>query len=626
MNQNPRNLIESLPQSGKPAEYARIVAVHKGKVDVIKINGTAIIHDVQLTGDASPARDDIVQLQKQGLRYIAMAQSINVMDPTSQMVINVANTNGEYADYDPFVKLAGDTMTGILYINPVISAMGDPSYSNPYGSGYRVGQIIIESNAFNANTADRLDDLIDNDLDWNLKMDGSAAGKWVIFTFPTLQNITEMDWGGFLSFSNGTWQIQGSNDKSTWTVIQVDSEDTFTWYVNAFGSYTPIHMAGNANFYKYYKMVGVSGTVGNGMYPYFYHVNFKTAGGTGLALSIGLPGQPASFTVTNTGDVYIGGILSLAGNLVTLGSIVAAILESTATATGEPPIVLHSEGLITHLNADLLDWYHASKTPAANTIPVADSNGYLSGGWLSPSTNYVPYTGATQNVNLGVHHIIASMLESTATASGDSPFTVISEHVVTHLNADMVDGKHASEIVSVPPGGTTDQVLAKASNTDGDTHWETMDLSDYVPYWGATTDVDLNGHYLHTVGDMAAWIGQFGRSTSGHRFNRIDENGWQFITQGPFSQYVLFSIDASGDGLINTLSLVEPDLPPLIVASEALVTNLNADMVDGKHIADIVSSDSNIAEIKDRLDEIEEFIETLGFIPSGTVPGMPWIP
>jgi hypothetical protein len=84
------------------------------------------------------------------------------------------------------------------------------------------------------------------------------------------------------------------------------------------------------------------------------------------------------------------------------------------------------------------------------------------------SNVFVPFVGATLDVDLGTQNltttgiITASRFISTV-AIGTAPFTVTSTTVVTNLNADLLDGQHASA---------------------------------FVPYVGATTDVDLGTHYL----------------------------------------------------------------------------------------------------------------------------------
>ncbi|MGC9090094.1 MAG: hypothetical protein ACP5IV_08145, partial [Caldisericia bacterium] len=54
--------------------------------------------------------------------------------------------------------------------------------------------------------------------------------------------------------------------------------------------------------------------------------------------------------------------------------------------------------------ADTVDGFHASQTPAPNTIPVADSNGKIDTGWVNasatPLANQIPILDANANLIL----------------------------------------------------------------------------------------------------------------------------------------------------------------------------------------------------------------------------------
>jgi hypothetical protein len=49
-------------------------------------------------------------------------------------------------------------------------------------------------------------------------------------------------------------------------------------------------------------------------------------------------------------------------------------------------------------NSDQVDGFHASQTPAANTIPVADANGKIADGWLSD----IPLVNARMSANQSI--------------------------------------------------------------------------------------------------------------------------------------------------------------------------------------------------------------------------------
>jgi hypothetical protein len=111
--------------------------------------------------------------------------------------------------------------------------------------------------------------------------------------------------------------------------------------------------------------------------------------------------------------------------------ITAQRFISTAS-TGTAPLQVSSTTLVGNLNSDLLDGYHASTTPSANTIPALDSDGALN---LPPSgtpvkVNGQPYTDRTFYVDQAKGND-----DNPGTSS--SPFKTI-----------------AKAIQSVPSGGT----------------------------------------------------------------------------------------------------------------------------------------------------------------------------
>lgn len=123
-----------------------------------------------------------------------------------------------------------------------------------------------------------------------------------------------------------------------------------------------------------------------------------------------------------------------------------------------------------------------------------DSNGVEE--LIAATGDFIPYIGASSNVNLGTHKLIADTIEDTTGAArllvtpgpfwstngvflatrfissvaiGTAPFSVTSTTVSTNLNADLLDGQHG-------------------------TYYATA--SGYVPYTGATTDLSLGTNQL----------------------------------------------------------------------------------------------------------------------------------
>jgi hypothetical protein len=127
---------------------------------------------------------------------------------------------------------------------------------------------------------------------------------------------------------------------------------------------------------------------------------------------------------------------------------------------------------------------------------------------------FVPFLGANLDVDLGAHTITATRFISSATTlSGLAPFTVNSTVLVANLNADLLDGQHmptyttplsvtagVSPVVSLAGLTTIGTATYLVRVNAAGTAWEYLNpatlLAGYVPYTGATADVDLGTHFL----------------------------------------------------------------------------------------------------------------------------------
>ena len=89
--------------------------------------------------------------------------------------------------------------------------------------------------------------------------------------------------------------------------------------------------------------------------------------------------------------------------------------------------------------------------------------------FISALSNYVPYTGATTDVDLGGKHLIttsyvtAQNFNSTAT-TGIQPWFTTSTTMNTNLNADLLDGSHASAFAGAL--GADDNYVTDAEKTN----------------------------------------------------------------------------------------------------------------------------------------------------------------
>lgn len=114
-----------------------------------------------------------------------------------------------------------------------------------------------------------------------------------------------------------------------------------------------------------------------------------------------------------------------AGDTITGNLTLNSQLISTVP-TGTPPLSVSSSTIVTNLNSDMVDGFHASQTPGANLIPVADSSGKLNPGWLpggasgfsfsawhvlnpiNANTRYIPY--AIGSAELTTHTLTANRI------------------------------------------------------------------------------------------------------------------------------------------------------------------------------------------------------------------------
>lgn len=152
--------------------------------------------------------------------------------------------------------------------------------------------------------------------------------------------------------------------------------------------------------------------------------------------------QESTYYINNTGGL-INGNLTINGQLI-----------STVT-TGIPPFVITSTTVNTNLNADLLDGHHSDYFEQALTFnyPLTRSGNTIN---LSYNTNNLKLTNnqlntiqniATDSSPTFMDLTLNGFLISTV-PTGNAPIYVSSLTVCDNLNADLLDGKHASNLIS----------------------------------------------------------------------------------------------------------------------------------------------------------------------------------
>ncbi len=150
------------------------------------------------------------------------------------------------------------------------------SYANTGGSGDRQSIITITQGAsgviggafppvawINGITNDQTDYWSNQTLD--------GTNTFLIFDFGSGHSpiINEIKYYQETSGGQGTWKFQGSPDASTWT----DLGTTFT--LGGVTTQTITAPSANTTGYRYYKLLGMSGSCNNG--PYVFEIEFKIA-------------------------------------------------------------------------------------------------------------------------------------------------------------------------------------------------------------------------------------------------------------------------------------------------------------------------------------------------------------
>ncbi|WP_020616156.1 phage tail protein [Paenibacillus daejeonensis] len=198
-------------------------------------------------------------------------------------------------------------------------------------------------------------------------------------------------------------------------------------------------------------------------------------------------------------------------------------------STGSSPMIVSNTTKVDNLNADLLDGYHAGTSNTANTIVVQDSNR-----------------------DIAVRRVTANAPQ------GTSPFAVSSTTVVGSLNADLLDGFHASAT------SAANSVVVQDANQDITVRRLISNMANgTAPLVVTSTTVvpNLNA-------DMVD-----GRHAD------MDITPFTLAVRDP---------DGSVGGY-HLIALAPQGKPPLYVSSTTVITNLNADMLDGMHLHELAT-------------------------------------
>jgi hypothetical protein len=200
--------------------------------------------------------------------------------------------------------------------------------------------------------------------------------------------------------------------------------------------------------------------------------------------------------------------------------------------SGTAPLQVASSTGITNLNADLWDGYQFSDF-LDQAVRTTDS----------PSFNRITST----------------------IAPGTAPFTVASSTGVTNLNADLLDGYHASYFQSALTTGN----MTASSPIAVDQTRQVIGGAVVISHIATAGNI-----HLPTDGSSNQLLKNSGASGTG---------AWGTVTENVGALAAITTIGMSGQ-LTNT---VAPGTSPFVVSSNTAVLLLNADYWDGYHYADL---------------------------------------
>jgi hypothetical protein len=244
------------------------------------------------------------------------------------------------------------------------------------------------------------------------------------------------------------------------------------------------------------------------------------------------------------GDAAPAQKLSVTGNIAATGQLTSTV------ATGTAPLTVASTTLVSNLNADLLDGLHSATANTVSTVVARDASGNFSAGTITAaltgnaSGSAATFTSTTQN----------------------SQFNSIGVGVAASANAGQIN---ASNVIA----------------------------SGYVTGYGGV------GQLQAVSGSVSSWYNSFLRNdgVNVYLLSSAVQTTQALATNASFNAYRPFSwalttgavtIDGTGIGTsfggtitgTRLISNIATGTAPLTVASTTLVTNLNADLLDGLHL------------------------------------------
>ncbi|MBI5065614.1 hypothetical protein HZA97_05240 [Candidatus Woesearchaeota archaeon] len=393
---------------------------HGGNVNISGNVSTVNLHTVSINVSGNVSATNF-HGGDANLTYLLMNQSVKSplifggLTTTSNLALRPTTGNGGVGS--DIIFQAGNNGSAEVMRLSTIQPSSATSYTNSGGSGNRAGIVNVTQSAslmFSTASPPTLIDGITTNQGWFNAV--SVAGRFLLFDFGTgiSKLIVEAKWYQSYGQGQGVWQWQGSNDNSSFTDIGA----TFTLGSDATQTITTL--SANTNGYRYYRLLGVSGTASDGPYTneiefkigaagYYYYAGINNPSpnatldlrswttSTDIAFRLQDSGSSTIFSVLDNGVTTInnnvsatnfhGNNINISGNVSALNLHAGSInVSSNVSATNFHGGNINISGNVTAAN------FHGSGANLTG-LPIQ------SGGWVNSSTESNNSLILTANAN-----------------------------------------------------------------------------------------------------------------------------------------------------------------------------------------------------------------------------------
>lgn len=193
----------------------------------------------------------------------------------NRLVVLVSRADGTYLERANEALTLDSATTYEAGTNMVLT-----SYANSLGTGNRSASITVTDSGGGLIFAGSSANLVNGDTSTNnTYFNGAfaASGAWIKFDFGTAKVIDGIKWyQQNVATNHGVWKLQGSTDNAAWTDVGASFTLGFISGVSQVLSgvqVTEVAIASASTGYRYYRLLGVSGTTDSS--PYIYEIDFK---------------------------------------------------------------------------------------------------------------------------------------------------------------------------------------------------------------------------------------------------------------------------------------------------------------------------------------------------------------